>query len=57
MSALPIKKSCPSCGRIFAYNPSVGDFGSTCPYCFGSASFGAKISKAIVRILNVVKGE
>ena len=33
MSARPMYKRCIHCHRTYAYNPSVGDFGSVCKLC------------------------
>ena len=61
MSALPLKKRCPSCGRLFTFTPSVGDLGSVCPCCHGSTSvglaLGREIGKAIGRLLYIGKGK
>ena len=61
MSALPMKKRCPNCGRVFTYNPSVGDSGLICPYCLHSTSAGGKIGrelgKAIGKLLGTGKGD
>ena len=57
MSALPMKKTCPFCRRMFTFNPSVGDFGLTCPYCFRSSSVGSTIGKTIAKLLNTGKGK
>ena len=57
MSALPMRKTCPSCGKTFSYNPSVGKFGLTCPYCSRSKSVGSTIGKAIGKLLDIGKGK
>lgn len=60
MSALPMNKTCLSCGKTFSYNPSVGKFGLTCPYCSLSKSVGSTIGitvgKAIGNLMNSRKG-
>lgn len=56
-----MKKRCPNCGRVFTYNPSVGDSGLICPYCLHSTSAGGKIGrelgKAIGKLLGTGKGD
>lgn len=33
MSALPMYRTCVKCGKMYSYNPSIGDLGIVCPYC------------------------
>ena len=55
-----MNKTCLSCGKTFSYNPSVGKFGLTCPYCSLSKSVGSTIGitvgKAIGNLMNSRKG-
>lgn len=51
MSALPMYKTCPNCGRKFSCNPSIGNISPVCPHCGKPVGFlFTEIANALMKL-------